>query len=152
MCGCDHLALWNAFYPNYAPDCSYGLYLPGSLSSLPRNRHVPTDIVSPYILFFQFVHVEAYAPQELLWKYPNGKKPDFYCTYINTEVTLASWNSWNLPSYLDVSRTLVDLWITCAACDQQHEGTPSLAPPYEGTYSLLLKSMYHFNMLKIIWS
>ncbi|QDS73446.1 hypothetical protein FKW77_008781 [Venturia effusa] len=90
-------------------------------------------------LFYHFAYIKAYSPQQLLWNFPNGKKADFYRTYINTEIVLASWNDWNSTSDIDASTTLVDLWITCAACDQQHVENPSLASPSEASYSKQLK-------------
>jgi hypothetical protein len=50
--------------------------------------------------------------QEALWVVPDGKLPDLSQTFTAGTTLALSWNSYTSPSYIDASKTLVDLWVT----------------------------------------
>lgn len=64
-------------------------------------------------LLYQFFGITAaQSVQNLLWKVPDGKSTDLSLTFTNGVTLPLSWNNWTSTSYIDASKTLVDLWAT----------------------------------------
>ena len=54
----------------------------------------------------------AQTIQQLLWKIPDGNQPDFSSTFTEGNTVPLAWNALVITSYLDTTKTLVDLWAT----------------------------------------
>lgn len=67
------------------------------------------------MLFFHSLSVPIAAQdevQEALWKVPDGTSADFSQTFtVGNSIPLA-WNEFSDTSYLNVTNTLLDLWVT----------------------------------------
>jgi hypothetical protein len=54
----------------------------------------------------------AQTVQTLLWNVPDGKASDLSLTFTNGNTVPLSWNNWTSTSFIDTTKSHVDLWVT----------------------------------------